>query len=221
MGFLDRLFGTEPQQNAPAVPPYGQPNGQQRVPVSVGARSDDEIALERYRYLLRTAPPETIEQVHREAYGQLTDEQRGMLLTELSASAPAGEAPKSSSPDDLAKAATRAELRQPGTLERTYQAPSFLAMFGSSMLGSIAGYVVASAIMSAFLPPMDASSDASADSAGDASADSGADSGAGADAGATDSGATDSGFGGDWGAGSDAGGGFGDFGGGFGDFGGF
>ena len=217
MGFFDRLFGTEPQQNAPAVPPYGQsygqPNGQQRVPVSVGARSDDEIALERYRYLLRTAPPETIEQVHREAYGQLTDEQRGMLLTELSASAPAGEAPKSSSPDDLAKAATRAELRQPGTLERTYQAPSFLAMFGSSMLGSIAGYVVASAVMSAFLP-------ADAGASADAGADAGAD--GATDAGATDAGSADSGFGGDFGAGGDFGGGFGgDFGGGFGDFGGF
>lgn len=203
MGFLDRLFGTEPQPAAPPVPA--------RVPVGAGARSQDEIALERYRYLLRTAPPETIEQVHREAYGQLTDEQRTMLLTELSSSAPAGEAPRSNSPDDLAQAATRAELRQPGTLERTYQAPSFLAMFGSSMLGSIAGYVVASAIMSAFLP---------ADAGG--GADAGADSGAG-DAGATDAGdagaGSDSGFGGDFGAGGDFGGGF--DGGGFGDFGGF
>ena len=205
MGFLDRLFGTEPQPSAPSVPAGG--------PVGVGARSQDEIALERYRYLLRTAPPETIEQVHRDAYGQLSDAQRTQLLTELSSSAPAGEAPRSNSPDDLAQAATRAELRQPGTLERTYQAPSFLAMFGSSMLGSIAGYVVASAVMSAFLP-------ADAGASADAGADAGAD--GATDAGATDAGSADSGFGGDFGAGGDFGGGFGgDFGGGFGDFGGF
>ena len=205
MGFFDRLFGIEPQQNAPAVPA--------RVPVGAGARSEDEIALERYRYLLRTAPPETIEQVHREAYGQLTYEQSGMLLRELSASAPAGEAPKSASPDDLAQAATRAELRQPGTLERTYQSPSMFAMFGSSMLGSIAGYVVASAVMNAFLPVGDSAG--AADGGADASGDAGADAGAAGDAGyAGESGYGDGGgFGGDFGAGGDFGGGFGDFGG--------
>ena len=37
--------------------------------------TDDEIAVERYRYLLRTAPPETLEQVHAEAFAKLTDEQ--------------------------------------------------------------------------------------------------------------------------------------------------
>jgi len=188
MGFLDRLFGTEPDRDVPPVPGRGS---------AAAARSDDEIALERYRYLLRTAPPETIEAVHREAYAALTEPQRRLLLTELAAAAPAGEAPRSSDPADLAQAATRAELRQPGTLERAYQGPGFLSMVGSSMLGTIAGYVVASALVSAFLPSSDAGTEAGADDSGDA------------DAGA------DTGFGGD------IGGGFGDFGDFGGDVGGF
>ncbi|MDO7882393.1 hypothetical protein [Antiquaquibacter soli] len=190
MGLFDRLFGTEDQ--AAAQPP--------RRP-----RTDDEIAVERYRYLLRTAPPETIEQVHAEAFSKLTDEQRAMVFAELSRNAPAGEAPRGQDAQSLAQAATRSELRQPGTMERSFQGPSFGAMVGSSLLGTVAGYVIGSAIVSAFLP-MDGGADAGADGGAD-SADTGAD--AGADASADAGGIGDGGFGD---------GGFGDFGGG--DFGG-
>ena len=108
MGFLDRLLGRGNQE-----------------------RSDDEIAIERYEYLLRTAPPETIEQVH-------------------------------TKPATLAKAATRAELQQPGIRTRTLGGsafggsvqggPSFGGMVGSSLLGSVAGYVIGSTLVSAFMP---------------------------------------------------------------------
>ena len=191
MGLFDRLFGSD-QQDAQPQPP-------QR------ARSTDEIAVERYRYLLRTAPPETLEQVHAEAFAKLTDEQRTLVYQELSQS---GEQPRGTDASSLAQAATRSELRQPGTLERSFQGPSFGAMVGSSLLGTVAGYVIGSALVSAFLPTdmggTDASADAGADSdsSADASADSSAD--AGGDAG---------GFGGDsFGGGGDFGGG--DFGGG-------
>jgi hypothetical protein len=184
MGLFDRLFGDDPNRTAAPQPPRA-------------ARSDDEIAVERYRYLLRTAPPETIEQVHAEAFAKLTDQQRDIIFRELTASAPAGEAPRAADPASLAQAATRSELRQPGTMERSFQGPSFGAMVGSSLLGTVAGYVIGSAIVSAFLPWDGGATDASADS-GDASADAGGD--ASAD------------------AGGDMGGGFGDFGGG--DFGG-
>src|SRR4029453_19468509 len=40
------------------------------------AQSADEQAIARYRYMLKTAPPETIEQAHAEAFAQLTPEQR-------------------------------------------------------------------------------------------------------------------------------------------------
>src|SRR5829696_5902448 len=74
VGFLDRLFGRDDgsdQYRRQGPVNYGRPAPQQ-PPV----RSEDEIAVERYRYLLRTAPPETIEQVHEEAFAKLTPEQR-------------------------------------------------------------------------------------------------------------------------------------------------
>ncbi|MCY7411866.1 MAG: hypothetical protein LH471_02330 [Salinibacterium sp.] len=186
MSIFDRIFGN------PSPEPAAESAG--RRP----ARSEDEIAVERYRYLLRTAPPETIEQVHAEAFAKLTEEQRTLLFTELTENAPAGEAPRSSEPAALATAATRAEMRQPGTMERTFQGPSFVSMMGASLLGTVAGYVVASALVGAFLP--DAGAEPSADAA-DGGAETGAD--ASADTASGDSGA-------------DAGGDFGDFGGDFG-----
>jgi hypothetical protein len=179
MGLFDRLFGSD-QHDTPTPP--------------ARPRSTDEIAVERYRYLLRTAPPETLEQVHTEAFAKLTDDQRKLVFEELSQT---GEQPRGTDAASLAQAATRSELRQPGTLERSFQGPSFGAMVGSSLLGTVAGYVIGSAIVSSFLPN-DTGSDASADA--DSSADSGADSSA--DAGG------DSGFG-DFGGGDFGGGDFG------------
>jgi hypothetical protein len=209
MGFLDRLLG-RPEQ--PEQPPRA----------AAPQRTDDEIAVERYRYLLRTAPPETIEQVHTEAFSKLTDEQRDLLFTQLSENAMAGERPANAEPATLAKSATRAELRQPGTLDRAFggnqadgrQGPGFGSMLGASLLGTVAGYVVGSALVSTFLPDA-GGADASADAGGDPG-DSGAESDPGAD-----SGGGDDYYGGDSGGGGDYGGdsgGFGDFGGG--DFGG-
>src|SRR5918999_1844644 len=69
------LFGrNKPGQNEPAQ-----------------AQSADEQAIERYRYMLRTAPPETIEQAHAEAFAQLTPEQRRLVLEKMADSLPASE----------------------------------------------------------------------------------------------------------------------------------
>ena len=214
-----------PQDGGHGVPQWGgTPAG---GPVGgPGASTDDERAVERYRYLLRTAPPERIEEVHAEAFATLTAEQRRMVYDEFTRTAPAGEAPRGDDPRSLAQAATRSEIRQPGFMERSLGGmnggagamgqrggPSFGRMIGASILGTVAGYVIGSAIMSAFLP--DAGSfDGGTDAAGDGgSEDTGADSG---DGGASDAGASDGG--GYENAGWDDGGG--DFGGGFGDFGG-
>jgi hypothetical protein len=175
MGFLDRLFGTE-QDASPATPGRRPPN-------------EDERAIARYRYLLQTAPPETIEQVHAEAFAKLSESQRALVYEELSKGSGTGERPLSSEPATLARAATRKEMREPGSLERSLNGPSFGSMVGSTLLGTVAGYVIGSALVSAFLPwdggsSGDASSDASGDSgsdagAGDASADAGGDYGGG------------------------------------------
>ncbi|HWM32870.1 MAG TPA: hypothetical protein VNR36_01390 [Pseudolysinimonas sp.] len=157
MGFLDRLFGAD---EAPAPAP------QQRQ-----ATTDDARAIERYRYLLRTAPPETIEAVHREAFAKLTEEQRAIVYEELSKGAGTGERPLSSEPATLARAATRAEMRKPGTLESSfsnpaYRGPGFGSMIASSLIGTVAGYVIGSALVSAFLP-WDGAADAAADPGAD------------------------------------------------------
>lgn len=223
MGFLDRLLGREePQASAAPAPAYATTGGQGQA-----ARSDDEIAVERYRYLLRTAPPETIEQVHEEAFTKLTPEQRRLLFQQLSENAPAGEQPRGDDPRSLAQAATRSELRQPGTLERSLGGRAgggpgggmgFGGMFASSLLGSVAGYVIGSALVGAFLPsPADSQAGgdgAGADTSGadTAGADAAGADTAGADASGGDATSADAGWGGDSGGWGDFGGG--DFGGG-------
>lgn len=195
MSLFDRIFGRRTPEPESAPPP--------RAP-----RGDDERAVERYRYLLETAPPETIERVHAEAFAKLTPEQRRMVFERLTESAPPGEAPRDDQPATLAQAATRSELRQPGTMERSFAGPSFGSMMGASLLGTVAGYVVASALVSAFLPPMDGGG---AEAAGDGGAGDAGDPGAG-DPGAGDAGMDGGDGGGFFDAGGFDGGGFGDFG---------
>lgn len=211
MGFFDRLFGDD------------SANDTRRQPDSRGrqdSRSEDEIAIERYRYLLRTAPPETIEEVHREAFEKLTPEQRQQVFAELSANAPVGEQPRGNDARSLAQSATRSELRSPGTLERSFAGRGtglgggmgFGGMLGSSLLGTVAGYVIGSAIVGSFMSDGDGGTDASADGSdtGSDASDSGDTGSDGGDFGGGDYG------GGDFGGGSDFGGG--DFGGDFGSF---
>lgn len=243
MGFLDRLLGRTPlqhqgQQQAPgggggSWSTSGGPTSQSGQPFRSapgrGGDSEDERAVARYRYLLRTAPPESLEQVHAEAFARLTPEQRQQVLAELTQGAAQGEAPASAEPQDLARAATRAEMRQPGTLERTFGRGSFggMGMGGTlmgSMMGTIAGVVVGSAIANTLFDGYGDSPEAA--DAGESGADAGGD--GGSDAGGSDTGDAGGDVGGDaggagWGdggsdysAGSDFGGG--DFGGG--DFGG-
>ena len=199
MGFLDRLFGSED---------VAAPVTTRRATPTDDTQTDDARAVERYRYLLRTAPPETIEQVHAEAFAKLSDEQRAVIYEELSKGAGTGERPLSSEPATLARAATRAEMRKPGTLENSlsnpaYRGPGFGSMIASSLIGTVAGYVIGSALVSAFLP-WDGGADASASDAG--SSDAGSDSG---DTG-TDAGDASGDFGGgDFGGGDFGGGDFG------------
>jgi hypothetical protein len=139
------------------------------------APTDDE-AVERYAYLLRTAPPETIEQVHAEAFRRLTKEQRELVFERLTANASSPkERPADAEPGTLARAATRAELLQPGALQRSFGGgfggPSFANTFGASLLGTVAGYALGAALVDGFLPDdqggdSDSRDDSSADAGG-------------------------------------------------------
>lgn len=119
--------------------------------------STDEQAIERYQYLLKTAPPEQVEQAHAEAFARLTPEQRSEVLRRFAGTLPPSELrdAQSGDPGALARTATRAELRQPGFLERTLGPGGVGAgtggAFGSSLLGSLAGTFLGTAIASHFL----------------------------------------------------------------------
>ena len=77
MGLFDRILGSQ------------RPGAGQR-PVHASTDADAQ-AIARYRYLVRTAPPEAIEQAHAEAFARLTPEQRRRLLDELGSELPATE----------------------------------------------------------------------------------------------------------------------------------
>ncbi|MDQ3062644.1 MAG: hypothetical protein M3R14_07240 [Acidobacteriota bacterium] len=197
MGILDKIFGNdEPQQPTQQRQSNNQPQ--------TGQTGDDQ-AIARYRYMLQTAPPETIEQAHAEAFAKLTPEQRQMILQQLNQAAPENErGATEDDPQSLARAATRAEVRQPGTMERTFGGMGggmgMGGMMAGSFLGSIAGVVVGSAIAQSFFG--DSGFGGAGESGGQDAADSNQDAGeTGGDA------TTD--------AGGDAGGDFGDFGGDF------
>lgn len=152
MGFLRKLFGGDEEQE----PVRQQPGGRGAPP-----QTADEQAVERYRYMLRTAPPEMIEQAHAEAFARLTPEQRRLALDELSQDAPSQErAAASDDPRSLARMATRAEVRQPGTLERKFggvgqaggggMGMGMGGIIAGGLLASIAGSFVGTAIAQQF-----------------------------------------------------------------------
>ncbi|CAN5713089.1 hypothetical protein BH18CHL1_BH18CHL1_04970 [soil metagenome] len=198
--------------------------------------STDQQAIERYRYMLRTAPPETLEQAHAEAFERLTPEQRQQVLQGLSGVTPENERTGSDDPASLARMATRAEMRQPGTLERTFGGMGGGMSGGIGMGGwfltTLAASFVGTAIAQSFFGShgLDGSDAAGQDAGSAEAADAGgADAGQGADVGGqsgdygqgVDTGTGDAGggdLGGDFGGGDFGGFGGGDFGGG--DFGG-
>ena len=101
MGFLDRLLGRSTEREVPPRQPTAAPS-----PTAPGELTDEQ-ALERYRYLVRTAPPEAIERAHEEAFAKLTPEQRRMALRDLSAVVPEHERAGGDDPRSLARMATR------------------------------------------------------------------------------------------------------------------
>jgi len=144
MGFLGRLLGIENETDR-RPPPVVQASG----------GSEDEYAIERYRYMVRTAPPETLEQAYAEAFAKLTPEQREKVRLELSGRAPQAEqaaiaATPLNDTQALARSATRAEVREPGTMERALNSGSIGSGFGGNLLSSFAMGFVGSMVAQSF-----------------------------------------------------------------------
>jgi hypothetical protein len=167
----------------------------------------DEQALERYRYMLQTAPPEDIERAHEEAFARLTPEQRRQALQALARAVPPSEV-GGDDPASLARTATRAEVRQPGTIERVWGAGA--PGLGSWFLTTLAASFIGTAIAQSFFDDLGVDQES-----GQGAAGGGSDSADYGDSGGDELGEGDT-YGGDIGDAGDFGGG--DFGGG--DFGG-
>jgi hypothetical protein len=154
MGLLDKL--KERFAPAPPQPPV------HRAPTARAPQDPDEAAIERYRYMLRTAPPDAVEQAHAEAFAKLTPEQRHRVLRDLSAAVPESERATSSDPQALARMATRAEMQRPGTMERTLGpgrgVPGMGGIIAGTLLASVAGAFIGTAIADAMFddePPVE------------------------------------------------------------------
>jgi hypothetical protein len=103
MGFLDRIFGRSSDLPAEPLPP--------------GTSIKDARAVDQYERMLRTAPPDTIERAHVEAFEKLTPEQLAILFDRFNGRATEdAERPTDAKPASLARSAVAVETRQPGTL---------------------------------------------------------------------------------------------------------
>ena len=106
-----RPANAAPSSRNPYAPPAP---GASRA--SQTATDADRAAIARYDYLLQTADPQRVEQIHREAFARLTPQQRTLVEARMREEFAPGERPRSSSPDDLARAAGRAEAMKPGRM---------------------------------------------------------------------------------------------------------
>lgn len=134
----------------PAAPSAHRPTPRAGAPVS----DADRAAIARYDYLMRTADPQRIEQMHREAFERLTPAQRAQIEGRMREELPPHERPASASADHLARAAGRAEAVRPGRmrglLSRVRSGSRGLGAAGAvggaaiGVLGAVAGGAVLS-----------------------------------------------------------------------------
>jgi hypothetical protein len=193
---------------------FGRRRDERRDAGQAGQQITDEQALARYRYMLSTAPPEDIERAHEEVFARLTPDQRRQALQALAGVVPASEI-RGDDPASLARTATRAEIRQPGTIERVWGTGAGPGM-GSWFLSTLAASFIGTAIAQSFFD-----NDGGYDQGSPQAADQGSDTGEGETADYSgdeyggDTGDTGDFGGGDFGAGDFGGGDFGggDFGG--------
>lgn len=148
---------SRPGERRPPVPATGY--APPPAPGTVRAAGDDadRAAIARYDYLMQTADPQRIEQIHRDAFARLTPQQRTQVEERMRRELPPGEQPRSASADDLARAAGRAEAMRPGRmrglLSRVGGGGAAVLAGGAAVgvLGAVAGGAVLSAVAAPLL----------------------------------------------------------------------
>ncbi|MGN7212785.1 hypothetical protein [Brachybacterium paraconglomeratum] len=103
--------------HAGASGPAGR-SGAGGAAASAELSAEDRRAIARYDYLVRTAEPDQLERVHREAFERLTPAQREQLSSSMRSELPEGERPRSDAPQDLSRSATRLGVLDPRRLTR-------------------------------------------------------------------------------------------------------
>ncbi|ANG84411.1 hypothetical protein [Microbacterium aurantiacum] len=150
--------GPSPAYTPPTAPASaGRPTLAPPPAGATGARpvagsEADRRAIARYDYLLQTADPHQVEQIHRDAFARLTPGQREQVEARMRSELPPALRPASASAPDLARAAGRAEASQPGRMRGllarvgTGAAVGAGAAAGVGLLGLVAGGAVVSTV---------------------------------------------------------------------------
>lgn len=141
-----------PATSRPAAPGRYTPPAAGRASLS----ADDRAAIARYDYLLRTADPDRVEQMHREAFARLTPAQRAHVKERMDAEFSAHERPRSDAPDDLARTAARAEATRPGRLSQLFARAGRTGLIGAGVVGAggLLAAVAGGAVVSAVAGPL-------------------------------------------------------------------
>ncbi|WP_144714676.1 cation-transporting ATPase [Curtobacterium pusillum] len=155
----DRLTGDDRTQPSPQPQRQPEPQGQ---PQPRGTVDPDKLALAKYDHLLRTAPPERLEQVHHDAFARLTPGQRQQIRDRLNSELPPHEHLRDDSAGGMARAMTRGEVARPGLVRRVLGGTGRGGAFaggaavgaGAMALGGLGAAVAGGAVASAAAGPL-------------------------------------------------------------------
>lgn len=156
----DKLTGDDRTQQQQPPQQHGQPqhsqpqHSQPQRPAQPqrGGADADKVALAKYDYLLRTASPDQLEQVHHDAFARLTPEQRRAVLQRMNTELPPHARPADASAAGMARAMTRGEVARPGMARRVLGGAAVGA--GAMAIGGVAVAVAGGAVMSAAAGPV-------------------------------------------------------------------
>ncbi len=135
-----------------AAPSPAQGRRDPLTPPPVGQDTNRD-AVARYEYLLRTAAPGQLEQIHQDAFARLTPAERENLAARMRTELPPAEQPRSAGPADLARAATRTEISRPGALAPLL-ARATPALAGTAVAGGVLVAVAGGAVLSTVAAPL-------------------------------------------------------------------